>query len=213
MRARATSASGSSPALSPFRSAPDHLYEGQHWFACRTRPRAEKKAARMLEGSGVESYLPLVERERQWADRTKRVEFPLFPGYVFARFALTEMHRVLRVPSLAHVVRVNGYPTPVRRDEIDAVRKLVETANETGVEPEPVDFLEPGEEIVVVDGPFAGMRGVLVERRGRARVAVKLSAIRQAVSVEMDRRHLKPAAGRTRRYRTSPPGGRPRRGH
>lgn len=176
----------------------DRLYRQPHWFACRTRPRSEKKAERLLDLAGIEAFLPLVYRERQWADRTKVVAFPLFPGYLFARFDLTQLAVVMRVPLLATVVQTNGVPTPVRNEEIDAVRKLVERARETGVEPEPADFLEPGEEIEVVDGPFRGLRGMLLERRGTTRVAVKLSAIRQAVAIELDRKSLRAAPTRRR---------------
>jgi len=67
-------------------AASPQLFDTLRWYACRTRARAEKRAARLLSGNGVESYLPPIERQRQWADRKKRVAFPLFPGYVFARF-------------------------------------------------------------------------------------------------------------------------------
>jgi len=45
---------------------------------------------------------------RQWADRKKRVGFPLFPGYVFARFELRNVHEVLHTSGLVTIVRNNG---------------------------------------------------------------------------------------------------------
>jgi len=176
------------------RQAPDVLYAEPRWYACHTRARAEKKVAERLEAAGVEPYLPLLERERQWADRVKRVRFPLFPGYVFARFDLTRLGAVVRTPGVSQVLRPSGYPTPVSEEELAAVRRLVAGANETGLLPTPVDYLEPGQQVVVVSGPFQGMRGVLVEARGASRVVVCVSAIRQAVSVEMDRRLLRAVA-------------------
>lgn len=167
--------------------APPELYERPHWYACRTRARAEKKVETRLERSGIETFLPLVEREREWADRTKRVAMPLFPGFVFARFPLTRLQPVMTTYGVATVLRPNGYPTPVRTEEIDSLRRLVEGANATGTAPEPADFLEPGEEVLVVSGPFQGMRGVLLEKRGGARVAVRIEALRQATSVEVGR--------------------------
>ena len=184
------------PALGRFsacrRQAPPELYRVACWYACRTRARAEKQVGRLLSGAGFDAYLPLVERERQWADRKKRVAFPLFPGYVFARFNLTRLHDVLVTPGVVTVIRVNGYPTPVRDEELESVRILVEGANPMGVQPSPWDYLEPGQEVVVTGGPFKGMRGTLLQVRGKARVAVRLSAIRQAVAVEVDRRLVRP---------------------
>ena len=190
-RPRLTTRPKSTP-HSRFRSGPDRLYQSPHWFACRTRPRAEKKAEQLLGGAGIEAFLPLIYRTRQWADREKLVAFPLFPGYLFAFFDLTQLSEVLQVPLVTTVVKTNGLPSPVRPEEIEAVKTLVERARATGVEPEAVDFLEPGERIVVVDGPFKGLRGELLERRGTTRVAVRLGAIRQAVSVELDRKSLRP---------------------
>ncbi len=173
---------------------PAELYVPPKWYACRTRGRAEKKVDRYMAGAGIRSYLPLIERERQWADRKKRVMFPLFPGYVFARFKLAELYQVLRTPGLVTVVQMNGHPTPLRDEEVESVRALVDGVNRTGIPPAPSDYLAPGQAVVVIDGPFKGMRGTLLEIRGEARVVVRLSAIRLAVGVEMDRRFLRPEA-------------------
>jgi len=175
-------------------SPPDRseLYTSPRWYACRTRARAEKRVTQLLSAAGFEVYLPLVERKRRWADRWKRVGFPLFPGYVFARFELARMHPVLATPGVVTIVRAGGRPTPVREEELEAVRILVEGANRTGQIPTASDFLEVGQEVVVTSGPFRGMRGVLLEVDRSARVVVRLSAIRQAVSVELPRRQVRP---------------------
>ncbi len=173
--------------------APAELYRDPHWFACRTRHRSERKVSELLTGGGIETYLPLVERERRWSDRKTRVGFPLFPGYVFARFALGRIHEVLRLPAVSTVVRPNGYPTPVRPEELESVRRMTEGVNETGTVPTPEDYLTPGVEVVVIDGPFEGMRGILLESKGHSRVAIRIRALRQATSVEVPRGTVAPA--------------------
>jgi hypothetical protein len=60
---------------------------------------------------------------------------------------------------------------------------MVRGMSETGEEAVPVDFLTPGAEVLVESGPFQGMCGVLMERRGGARVAVRITALQQATSV------------------------------
>lgn len=172
--------------------APTELYRDRRWYACRTRARAEKQVDRFLAGNGIESYLPLIERVRRWADRTKRVAFPLFPGYVFVRFKLTDMSSILRAPGVVTVVRNAGYPTPIRDDELKSVRILAEGVSTSGVLPSPAEFLDVGQKVVVTEGPFKGMCGVLIEVRGRTRVVVRLAAIRQAVGVEVPRGVLRP---------------------
>jgi transcriptional antiterminator NusG len=168
--------------------------EGRRWYACRTRARAEKQADRLLRLHGVESYLPLLEEIRQWTDRRKRVWFPLFAGYVFVRFSPGMVHDVLRTPGVVSIIRNEGSPAPVRDEELDSIRILVAGVNVGGPSVEPAEFLQPGQDVIVSEGPFGGIRGVLVEDRGRARVVVRLSALRRALSVQLPREILRAVA-------------------
>ncbi len=170
------------------------LSQEPHWYACRTRARAEKQVDRLLSRIGFEMYTPLVEREQEWADRKKRVAFPMFPGYTFACFSLDKYLEILKTPGVVHVVGTNGNPTPLRPEEMDSVRRFAAGLQKTGQVPDPVDYLEPGTPIMVGEGPFQGMHGMLLEGRGAVRVAVRLSAIRAAVSVVLDRSSLRPIA-------------------
>jgi len=164
------------------------------WYACRTRARAEKQVNRMLRLRGIEPYLPLVDQVKHWADRKKRVAFPLFPGYVFAHFGPGMFHQVLRTPGVVTVVGTAGSPVPVRADELDSIRLLVEFVNAGNPAPQTVEFVEIGQEVVVAEGPFSGMRGVLTEERGHARVIIRLSVLRKAVSIEVPREMLRAAS-------------------
>jgi len=157
------------------------------WFAFRTRPRTEKRVIRMLAAQGVEVEGAIVSVDRQWSDRIRRVDQPLFPGYVFARFPLQQLLHLLPTPGILHVVRIEGRAIPLRDAEIQAVRALIQGVSETGQPFEACDYLEVGREVEVVEGPFRGMTGLLLETRGRRRVTVRLAALRQAVSVDLPR--------------------------
>ncbi|HYO47389.1 MAG TPA: UpxY family transcription antiterminator [Gemmatimonadota bacterium] len=181
--------------MSPFHTAPLDLVDRHLWYACRTRARAEKKVDRLLTAAGVTSYVPLIERLRKWSDRSKQVTFPLFPGYVFARFSLSSLPEIVRTPNLIEVVRVNGSPTPIRESEIESIRSLVLGAHRIGEEPSAHDYLVSGQEVRVIQGPFEGLRGILTQVRGKTRIVVRLEAIRQAVSVEMASHFVLPVTG------------------
>jgi transcription antitermination factor NusG len=167
------------------------LYEAPHWFACYTRARHEKRVTEQLGERGFETYLPVVSKERQWSDRRKLVEFPLFPGYVFTRFTLAELHQVLTVPGVATVIRNNGVPSPVEEGDLENVRRFVRALQETGEIPD-LQPLVPGQPVRVMRGPFAGVEGVVVERRGRRRVLVGLTTIGQGMEIDVDGRSLEP---------------------
>ncbi|HEX6938362.1 MAG TPA: UpxY family transcription antiterminator [Longimicrobiales bacterium] len=171
---------------------PAELYEEPRWYACYTRARHEKRVERVLRERGIESYLPLVPRLQQWKDRKKRVEFPLFPSYVFGRFTLHDVHAVLTTPGVSTIVRVNGYPTPIADCELENIRRFAEAIAEEGIEPEPAGYVREGDWVRVVDGPFRGVVGIVVERRGRRRVLVGLRAIGQGLEVDIDVHLLEP---------------------
>ncbi|MEO5509980.1 MAG: UpxY family transcription antiterminator [Longimicrobiales bacterium] len=168
--------------------------DAQHiprWYACYTRARHEKRVAGTLEVHGVESFLPLVQRESQWKDRKKLVSFPLFPSYVFGRFALSEIHRVLSIPGVSTIVRVKGQPVPIRDEDIANVRKFAIALANTEEAVESVPYFEEGERVEVTEGPFAGVHGFVVERRSRKRVLVGLEAIGRGMEIDIDTRLLK----------------------
>jgi len=78
-------------------SRKDEVQEISQWYALRTRSRHEKMVRDRLGGIGVEHFLPTVMRVSRWKDRKMEVEFPLFPGYCFARFPWQEKLRVLMI--------------------------------------------------------------------------------------------------------------------
>ena len=173
------------------RTPPERLYVEKHWYACYTRARHEKQVEQLLKQRGFESYLPLIPLVRQWKDRRKVVEFPLFPSYVFGRFTLHEIHNVLGTPGVSTIVRANGYPTPISASDIENVQIFASAVAETGVEVETRPFFAEGEWVKVLEGPFEGVEGVVVERRGRKRVLVGVAAIGQGLEIDIDTKLLK----------------------
>ncbi len=165
--------------------APAELYAEARWYACYTRARHEKQVEKLLQQRGIDSYLPTLRRERQWKDRRKQVEFPLFPSYVFGRFTLGQIHDVLTTPGVSTIVRTRGYPTPIREHELENVRLFAQALERTGLEPAPRPLPREGDRVRVTDGPFRGVEGLVLETRGRKRVLVGLQAIGQGLEVDI----------------------------
>ncbi|HEX2166783.1 MAG TPA: UpxY family transcription antiterminator [Longimicrobiales bacterium] len=165
---------------------------GLRWYACYTRARHEKQVDRLLQERGFDTFLPLVPRVSQWKDRKKIVEWPLFPSYVFSRFALTDAQRVVATPGVAGLVKTEGRPTPIADDEVENVRRFAHALAGGDVEVEHRPYLAEGEWVEVMDGPFQGIRGVVVEQRNRRRVLIGLKAIGQALEIDIDTRALRP---------------------
>ena len=116
------------------------LSVGYPWFALYVRSRFEKVVSQTLRNNGFTEYLPLYTKTSQWSDRTKKLELPLFPGYVFCRFDPNRTFSVLRIPSVLHVLSVGSKSAEVPDAEVESIRKLL--ASGRGIAP--WDYLEIG---------------------------------------------------------------------
>ena len=151
------------------------------WYVLRTRSRHEKVVRDQLVQRDVENFLPIYERWSRWKDRRKKVAFPLFPGYCFARFSLTERLRVLNCVGVVELVSLSGRPEPVPDAEIAALERL--TATTLQYDPHP--FLEAGMEVEVIRGPLSGVRGKLLRKDRVTKLVLAVTLIRQAAIVEI----------------------------
>jgi len=157
-----------------------------YWYAFVTRPRHEKRVDRQLRGNGVESYLPLHRALHQWKDRRKYVEVPLFSCYIFARIPYFKRYDVLSVPGVVRIVAIGNQPTPVREEEIEAVRAVLESKAAFEVSPQ----LHRGDRVRIVEGPLTGVEGELVDFRSGHKVALNVGAIGQSLLVEVEQSKL-----------------------
>src|SRR5437016_11411375 len=89
------------------------LSEEQPWFGLRVRSRSEQMAATALAGKGYKPFLPVYKVARRWTDRVKRVDMPLFPGYVFCRFDPQRRLPILITPGVVSVVGIGKAPAPI----------------------------------------------------------------------------------------------------
>jgi transcription antitermination factor NusG len=156
------------------------------WFALRVRPKLEKTVAAQLSKLGFDQYVPLQKERRRWSDRVKVIDTPLFPGYIFCRFAYADRLRVLNSPGVESIVGFGKSDAPVEDSEIDAVRTLVASGRTLRHLP----FLRIGQQVLIDGGPLAGVRGVVVRSENCWRVVVGVEALERSIAVEVDREVL-----------------------
>lgn len=159
------------------------------WFALYTTCRHEKRIAQHLTQREIEHYLPLYRADRKWRDGSKvTLDLPLFPSYIFVHIKRSERGSVLSVPgALAMVGGTGGEPAPVPDGTIEALRNGLQ---EHKIEPHPL--LRIGQIARIRSGPFAGMKGIVVRRKGGCRVVLTLEQIMQSVAIEVDEGDLEP---------------------
>jgi transcription antitermination factor NusG len=152
-----------------------------NWFALRVRPKQERSAAMNLSRLGLDEYVPLQKVRRQWSDRVKELDAPLFPGYIFCGFTYCERPRVLNSPGVESIVGA------VDDSEIATLRTLVASGKPLAHLP----FLRVGQKVSIESGPLAGIRGVVLREESSWRVVVSVEALDRSIAVEVDREVLK----------------------
>jgi transcription elongation factor/antiterminator RfaH len=155
------------------------------WYAVHVKSRHEFKVVERLTKSGIETFLPAVERLSRWKDRKKLIDFPLFPGYIFVH--MNKIYEaMLTVLKTRGVVRFLGIvpsePEPVSEDQIISLKKLVESKETL----DPYPYLKEGQRVRIKMGPLAGVEGVLVERKGQHLLVLSVDILRQGVSLKID---------------------------
>lgn len=167
-------------------SSPDEL-AGIPWYVAYSRPRHEKHIAHQLEERGLRSFVPLYTSVRRWKDRRKRLELPLFPGYVFVQMALQRRLDLLRLPGVVDLIRFQGKPVPVLSCEIEILRRGLTAAT---VHPHP--YLQSGHKVRIRRGALDGVEGIFVRRGGQTRVVLSVSLIQRSVAIEIEEVDVEP---------------------
>jgi transcription termination/antitermination protein NusG len=152
------------------------------WYAIWTRSRHEQVVRDQLERKGYESFLPTITKWSRWKDRKKKVDWPLFPGYCFARFDAQERLPILKCAGVVSIVSFDGDIAAIPALEIDGIRKLVES----DLQFDPCPLIREGAIVEVVHGPLTGVIGRLLRKGAHARLMLAVDLIGQAVSVEVD---------------------------
>jgi transcription antitermination factor NusG len=150
------------------------------WAVVYTRSRAEKQLHEFLQEQGIETYLPLRKVLRQWSDRKKWVEEPLFRSYLFVRITEKERFKVLNTPGAVNYISFEGRMATVRDEEIDCIRRL--TLCEPGLEAV-TDHIEKGSPVNIRGGSLMGLQGELISYRSSQRVVIRVESIRQSILV------------------------------
>jgi transcription antitermination factor NusG len=162
----------------------------KQWLAVYTKPRWEKKIDSILVRKGIESWCPLQKSERQWSDRKKIIEEPLFRSYVFVHIDPAERVKVLTTEGVLNFVYYLRKPAIIRDEEIELIRKyLGEKSAALSVISE--EGFREDMHVMVNHGVFMDHEGTVV-RGGKKKVYVRLESLGQVMIVEFPAEYISP---------------------
>ena len=166
------------------------------WYALKVRPRFERSVVAHLRSRGYDPFLPCYTVKRQWSDRIKSVQLPLFSGYVFCRFDVNSRFPIVTTPGVNFVVGVGKVPEPVSESEIASIRAVVNS----GVHYEPFPYMAVGQVVQVEQGALAGVFGLVTDLKNSSRLIISINLLKRSVAAEIDRCCVRPIDTTSKQY-------------
>lgn len=159
------------------------------WYAIYTKANNEKKIYENLKEDNIECYLPLKKTLRQWSDRKKWVEEPLFKSYIFIKVSYLEFFKVLTNPGVFYYVSFGGKPQTIPENQIDNIKKMVAQEEKEVI----VNYenIKKGTDCEVLVGPLKGLRGEIVRLCGQYRLLIRLVSMGISLQVNISKEEVK----------------------
>jgi transcription antitermination factor NusG len=154
-----------------------------NWRAFYTCSRAEKKCEHRLKEKKIDVFLPIQTVIRQWKDRKKAVQVPIFRNYIFARVDEHERIDVLRTPGVVSCIAFGGILAEIKQEEIDQIKILQTSSQQYESIQAPQKLV--GAEIRINRGTLRGLKGEVLEIRGESRLLVRITSLKMAIKVEV----------------------------
>ncbi|TVQ12547.1 MAG: UpxY family transcription antiterminator [Bacteroidetes bacterium] len=158
------------------------------WLALYTRPRFEKKIYKILNEKNITCYLPLVKTMRQWTDRRKWVEVPLFSSYLFVQIDDLSFTEVLNTPGALRFISFDGKVVEIPEKEIDNIKWVLSTDIITN----PLEEKIPsGSHVQIVKGPLSGLSAEMVNYNNKNIIIVRIDQLDKTFEIHIPRNHVK----------------------
>jgi transcription antitermination factor NusG len=167
------------------RNKENHLHEVEpRWFAIYTKYKREKLVQKRLHEQGIQTYLPLQHLTRRYERKVRVVELPLISCYVFTRITKKSYAPVLNTADVLRFVKFSQNLIAIPEREIQLLQRVVGGGVE--VEIEPKSHCQVGDEVEIIGGGLAGVRGILVEKGKKKNVLLELKNIGCSLRMEVD---------------------------
>ena len=156
----------------------------KNWYVLYVKSRHEFVANDELMKKDIATFLPSVRRLREWKDRKKWVDFPLFPGYLFVHIQPRpeSMLSVLKTRGAVNILSAEpGHPSPVSPDEITSLQLLIESGRDIDIYP----HLKEGTRVRVKRGPLQGAEGTLESKEDQYMFLVNVELLGRSIGVKM----------------------------
>ncbi|MBB1269279.1 transcription/translation regulatory transformer protein RfaH [Shewanella sp. SR44-3] len=153
------------------------------WYLLYCKPKSELRAQQNLALQQVESYLPVIKEQKTARGKTKVVEVPLFPNYLFIHFDPTEfsVSKIHNTRGASRIIGCKELMTPINDAIIAEIKHRVGN-HQLEVEP----GLIKGDKVRFTQGPFVDLDAIFDENCANQRCNVLFTIMGQQKSLQVD---------------------------
>jgi transcriptional antiterminator RfaH len=161
-----------------------------NWYLIHTKHRQEAVALTNLSRQGFECYLPMLKVEKIRQRKTALVSEAMFPRYLFIRLDACGTGQswspIRSTLGVTEMVRFGGHPAKVDAQLIELIRSREQSHL---VQPK----FAKGEQVVVAEGPFAGLEAIYQATEAESRSLILLEILSKPVPMHIDIASLRKA--------------------
>ncbi|MCC6288646.1 MAG: UpxY family transcription antiterminator [Chitinophagaceae bacterium] len=158
------------------------------WYVIYTKPRWEKKLSDTLRKKGIEQYCPLNRVAKQWHDRKKIVEEPLFASYLFVKIRKDQQAYIKAIPGVINFVYWLGKLAVVKSSEIEAIQSFLAEYKTISIEKTSVS-VRLDDSVTITKGPLIHREGRIVQVNNNS-VKIEIPSIGYALIAQVSKTHI-----------------------
>jgi transcription antitermination factor NusG len=166
----------------------ENTIPAQKWYALTVQYQHERQTEKALQSKGLKTLVPVYRSRRQWSDRVKEIELPLFAGYVLCQFDLNEPIPVLDTPGVLKIVRFGEAVVALEDAEVAGIQRAVDSKLPLA----PWPYLKAGDRVKVEVGAMRGIEGTLLRTKDALRLVISVELLQRSIAVEVDREAVVP---------------------
>lgn len=163
--------------------------DSRNWYLIQTKAGEEQRAEFNLSNQGIETFLPLYKAHQISFGRVIEKKRPLFPSYLFARFALGgHYYKVKWTRGVSKIVAFGDLPVPVSEEVIQAIKNRMNKDNLVVLD----EDWQQGDFLEIISGPLKGLQAIFDKKiSDKGRIKVLLSLLEAEVPVQIHKCQLK----------------------
>jgi transcriptional antiterminator RfaH len=158
------------------------------WYLIYTKPRHEKKVYAQLIAKEIDCFLPTHKKVRNWHDRKKIIDEPIFPSYVFIYLKdLQNYYEGINAEGSLYYVKTGKEIARVSDTVVNNIKLAAGQAGDIEVSDQ---SFQPGCRMVVTQGALTGLSCEVVQHKGNSKLLVRVDLLQRNIILTLPEAYL-----------------------